>query len=86
MVEKVSVSMDVPKEGKEVVDFLDKVLEKVVNKAPLAEYAELVAAAMPAVDGVTKIGAELKSDGKDELAAYLVHKVMGRMLSAEKAE
>lgn len=82
MVEKINVNMEVPKEGKELVDFLDKVLEKVMGKAPIAEYAELLAAVMPAVDGIAKLGEEMKSDGKDELAAYLVHKLLGRLLPA----
>jgi len=84
MVDKVIVQMEVPKEGKEVVDFLDQVLEKVMAKAPLAEYATLLTAIMPAVDGVAKLGEEMKSDGKDELAAYLVHKVLARLLPVKE--
>ena len=78
--------MEVPKEAKEVVDFLDKVLEKVLAKAPLAEYANLLAAAMPAVDGVQDIGEELKSDGRDEIAGYMVQKLMARLLPYKEEE
>lgn len=82
-IEKIAVSMDVPKEGKEIVDFLDKVLEKVMNKAELAEYATLITAVMPAIDGAGKIGEEMKSDGRDELAGYLVQKLLSRLLPAD---
>jgi hypothetical protein len=74
------VEFDVPKEGKEVVDFLDAILEKVMAKAELADYATLLVGALPALDGVAAIKDEIKSDGKDELAAYLVQKVMARLL------
>lgn len=79
--DKVSVELEVPKEGKELVDFLDQVLAKALAKAPLVEYAELLVAALPALDGIDKIKTEVKSDGKDELAAYLVHKLMARLLA-----
>lgn len=81
----VRVEMDVPKEGKEVVDFLGAVLDKVMSKAELAEYATLLSDVLPAVDGVGKIGDELKSSGRDELAGYLVKVVMEKLLPVEEA-
>jgi hypothetical protein len=81
--EKVSVALMVPKESKEVIDLLAMVLEKVKAKAELAEYAALIGALSVAVDGVSGIKEELKSDGLDEVAAYLVHKVMGALLVKE---
>jgi hypothetical protein len=77
----VLVELQVPKEGKELVDFLDQVLGKALSKAPLAEYAELLVSVLPALDGIDELKAELKSEGKDELAAYLVHKLMARLLA-----
>ena len=78
--EKVSVTLEVPKESKEVVDFLDKVLEKVMSGASLDSYATLIAEVLPAIDGINKVLDEVKSDGRDEIAGYLVHKIMGRLL------
>lgn len=83
--EVVKYEMDVPKEGKEVVDLLDKILEKVLAKAPLAEYAVLFGDASVAVDGIAGIKDEIKSSNRDELAGYMVHKLMGRLLEP-KAE
>jgi hypothetical protein len=40
----------------------------------------LIGSLSVAVDGVAKIGDELKSDGLDEVAAYLLHKVMGALI------
>lgn len=85
-IEKISYSMEIPKESKEVVDFIDMILEKVMNKAPIAEYATLLVGIMPAIDGVGKLGEEMKSDGRDEVAAYLVHKVMGRLMPVKEEE
>ena len=79
-IEYVDINLSVPKEGKEVVDLVDAILEKVMAKAPMADYTTLLGDLMTAVDGVGNIKEEIKSDGKDELAAYLVHKVLGRLL------
>jgi hypothetical protein len=83
--ETIKVEMDVPKEGKEIVDFVGAVLDKVMAKAPLADYATLLSDILPAVDGVGKIGEELKSSGRDELAGYLVKVVMDKLLPGEEA-
>lgn len=77
--------MEVPKEGKEVVDLLDAILEKVMAKAELAEYAALFGQASVAVDGISGITEEIKSNNRDELAGYMVHKLMSRLL-APKSE
>jgi len=79
--EKVDVVLSVPKEGKEVVDLLDAVLEKVLAKAEMQTYLELVDEFVKAAEGVQNIKEEIASDGKDELAAYLVHKVLSRLVS-----
>lgn len=78
--ETVPVTMDVPKEIKEIVDLADAVLEKVLAKSPLTEYTDLTGKLMVAVEGVTLIGAEVKSQYKDEAAAYLVKTLMSRLL------
>lgn len=78
--ESVKYELELPKEGKEVVDLLDSILEKVLNKAPMAEYAALFGQASVAVDGISSVGEEMKSHLRDELAGYMVHKLMGRLL------
>lgn len=71
--------MSIPKEAKELVDLLDAVLVKVMAKAPVVEYAELFSKLSAAVDGVSLISSEMKSEGRDELAGYLVHKLLGTL-------
>ena len=84
--ESVKYEMEVPKEGKEVIDLLDAILEKVLAKAPMAEYAVLFGQASVAVDGIGNIGEEMKSNGRDELAGYMVHKLMGRLLPVKAVQ
>lgn len=83
MIEKVKVELEIPKESKEVVDLIDAVLEKVMAKAPIAEFSVLIGDLMKAVEGVGQIDDEMKSDGRDEVAGYLVHKVLGRLMPAK---
>ena len=79
--EVVKYEMDVPKEGFEVINFINEILEKVMAKAELAEYAELIGKASVAVDGISKVAEEIKSENRDELAGYMVHKLMGTLLA-----
>lgn len=78
--ETVDVTMQVPKEIKEIVDLLDGILQKVMAKAPIADYAGLIDEAMLAADGVTGVSEEVKSAYRDEAAGYLVHKLLGTLL------
>ena len=79
----VKYELSIPKESKEVVDLVDAILEKVMAKAPIAEFSALIGDLMKAVDGVGSVDDELKSEGRDEIAAYLVHKVMARLVPVE---
>jgi len=76
----VDYTMKVPKEMKEIIDLMDSILEKVMSKAPMAEYSTLIGEAMLAADGVTGVIEEAKSQYRDEAAGYMVHKLMGRLL------
>lgn len=79
MVVKLPYEMQIPKEGKEIIDALEGLVKHFVAKKPIAEAALLLPAVMTAVDGYDKVGEELKSDGQDELAGYLVHKLLGAL-------
>lgn len=74
-VETVSYTMEVPKEGKEVWDAASALVAHFVNGGDLATAATLLPAVMTAADGAGKVMEELKSQYKDELAAYGVHKM-----------
>lgn len=78
----VSYTMEVPKELMEVIDLLDGILEKVMTKADVATYIELLDEASAAAGGIQNVAEEAKSQYRDEAAAYLVHKIMGRLLPA----
>ena len=71
--------MKVPKESKDVVDLIDGILEKALAKAEFADYSELLGKLMSALDGVQGVAPELASQYRDELAGYLVQKVMARL-------
>lgn len=75
-VEFVQYPLAVPKEGKEIIDAVTGLVAHFVNGGKLEEAAAFLPAVMSAVDGYQKLGEELKGEGKDELAAYLVHKVL----------
>ena len=84
--EIVKVELEMHKDAKEVVDLLDGILEKVMAKAELSSYTELLDEFMAAVDGIQNVGEAVKSQYRDELVGYLVHKVMGRLLPIQKDE
>lgn len=78
-VKTISVQMDVPKESKEVVDLVDKIIEKAMAKAQFEEYQTLLGDLMVAVEGVLNIENEVKSEYRDELAGYISKVLMARL-------
>ena len=78
-VETVNVSLAVPKESKEVVDALAGIVEHFKAGKPIAEAAALLPQVMVAVDGYDKIAAEVGSEYNDELAGYLVKRVLSAL-------
>jgi phosphopantothenate synthetase len=84
--ESVDYVMKVPKEGKDVVDLIDAILANVFAKTPISEWTNVIDELMAAVDGIQSVTEEMKSEGRDELAAYLVHKVMARVIPVKLEE
>jgi len=76
--ELVKYELELPKESKEVIDLLAALVE--VLRSEDRNYGAILPKLMVALDGVGKIGEELKGNYKDELAAYLLHKVGGPLL------
>lgn len=68
--------LDVPKESKEVVDAAFAIVEHFKNGGDLAGATLLLPNVLQAVEGHEKIGAEVKSKYKADLAAHLVKKGM----------
>jgi len=77
--ESVKVEIEVPKEGKEVVDAVSAVIAHFMGGKSLAEAAALLPVVMQAVDGYDKVSEGLKGDGSDDLAGYAVYKVLGAL-------
>lgn len=75
MVEKVKVELDVPKELKEVIDVAAGLVAHFRNGGDLAGATAMIPMLMAAIDGFEKLDDEMKSDGKDEAAAYMMHKM-----------
>jgi hypothetical protein len=68
--DSIDVSLKVPKESKELIDLLEGVVEKVKAGAEVNDYLTLIGELTAALDGVDKIPAEAKSEGRDEIVAY----------------
>lgn len=75
----VEVVLNVPKETKEFIDLLSKVVDKVKAKAELQSYAELFDDLYKAVDGIDQVGEEMKSKNKDDAIAYLSKVIGGKL-------
>lgn len=71
----VKYELNVPKESKDVVDFLAALYDMIKAKKPLAEYAGLIDELFLAIDGSDKLDDELKSANKGAIIAYLVEKI-----------
>lgn len=76
----IDVVMKVPKESKEVVDALVILVKDIKAKKPIGELA---ANALPkviaAAEGFDQVGGEVKSEGRDELAGYLVQQIFSAL-------
>jgi hypothetical protein len=73
-------TIQVPKESKEVIDAVAAIVAHFKAGKPIAEAAALLPAVMVAVGDYDKIPEELKSEYKDEVAGYTVHKVLGALV------
>jgi len=83
----VKVELSVPKESKEVVDFLAKIITDLVAKKSIAEIAAgNLAMLMAAVGDFDQLGEEIKSQNRDDLAAYLVKVIMTALEKPEVVE
>jgi len=75
---KVPVTMSVPKESKELVDALAAVVIHLKTHGFSPKDAEkLLGPVYEGVKGVDQLDDEMKSDGNDEAAGYLIHKIWG---------
>jgi hypothetical protein len=85
-VETLPVQLDVPKEGKEVVDFVFAVTQFFLDKRPLEELVTLVGPMLTAIDGWENLSDEVKSAYRADLSAYLTKKGLDTLLPVEQPE
>lgn len=75
--EKVSVVIEVEKNAKEIIDAAVGIIEHFVQKKPLAELMAKLPLVMVAVDDAQLGLAAAKTDNRDEILGYAVHKIAG---------
>lgn len=71
----VPVTLEVPKETKEVIDLLAAIADNVIAKKPVSEWVNIIDETMAALSGVDQVPAEVKSEYKGALIAYLANTV-----------
>lgn len=74
--ETVSVTKEVPKDAKEVVDVVIKVVNHFVQKKPWSELMHELPAVMAAVDGWENVVASVQGQKLGETVGYLVGEVV----------
>ena len=79
------VMLKVPKESKEVIDLLAGVAVKIKEGADVQDYLSLIGELSSALDGIDKVPAEAKSEGRTEIVAYMVHKMMPILVPVNEA-
>lgn len=76
-IETVAVTINVPKQGKEMVDFLATTIEALASGKPKGEIAMgIIAGSMTAVEGYEKLPAEFKNAAaREAIIAYATQKI-----------
>lgn len=70
--ETVTFEMELGKEGKEVIDAIALLVKHFKGGGDVAGATQYLGQVAKAIDGVSGVVEELKSDYNDELAAYMV--------------
>ena len=79
--EKVKYEMEIGKEGKEMVDAIAVLVQHFIKGGDIVGATQHLGEVAKAVDGAAGVVDEIKSEYNDELAGYLVHKVLGALKS-----
>lgn len=74
-VQTVEVKLNVPKESKELVDFIFAIIAKAKSGAKLADYGDLLGEGTIALKGVNLLDEEAKSKFRGDLIAYFAKQV-----------
>jgi hypothetical protein len=82
--EIVEVKMDVPKDYKEVVDLVGKVIDKVKNGDDFNSYLGLIGELSGAVEGITNVGPAIMGQYRDECAGYTTKVLVEKLIPGEE--
>lgn len=83
----VEVKINVPKESKEVLDTAIDFIEDVIAKKDVSTIAaENLPNLLKAFDGYEKIGGELSSEQRSDLAGYVVKRVLDLLVPVKSEE
>lgn len=81
MVHTVPVSLEVPKEGKDVIDAATGIFADVKAKKPVSEVmAGNLTKLFAAIEGFNLLSEEMKSKYRSDLAAYLTKGLMDALI------
>jgi len=81
----IPVTLEIPKETKEVIDALDVILEAAMSGRGATAFVTTFDELMKAADGAAQIKGEMKSQYRDEAAGYLVRTILGRLYPADES-
>jgi hypothetical protein len=79
MMELVKVELNVPKESKEVVDFLALIFDEAKQGLGVDDIAKLLPGLMQAIEGLDKVDDEIKGKNRDDLMGYLVKQIGSKL-------
>lgn len=79
----VQVQLEVPKESKEVVDLVKKIIEQVKDGVQVDDIMQIIPELSNAISGVEKVGDEMKSAKRNDLIAYAGKVIADAIVPAE---
>ena len=80
------VTLDVPQESRDIIDFIDGLLEDILaKKDAMTVVTENLPTLVKAVDGYDEVAQSFSDESRSALAAYLVKVLMDRLVPTKKA-
>jgi len=79
--ETINIESKVPKEAKEVIDFIDGLLEDILNKKDISALAaENLPALMEAINGYEEVLEGFSGEHRATMVSYMVSVLMSRLM------
>ena len=85
-IQTIKVELNVPKESKEIVDFMADVVADIKEKKSVTQITtENLMPLFDAIKGFDELDDEAKSEYRDDLAGYLVQRMMEVLMPVKPA-